>query len=69
MPNPRRIAGSVTKATEKVVTAAAQAALATLAGRDDPPSVPGAPASEPPSLEELTEPQGPLAFQARSGRP
>ena len=60
MPNPRKVAGSVVKATEQAVSAAAEAALSTLAGRDDAPAVPGAPAPEPPSFEEPTEPQGPL---------
>ena len=60
MPNPRKVAGSVVKATEQAVSAAAEAALSTLAGREDAPEVPGAPAPEPPSFEEPTEPQGPL---------
>ena len=60
MPNPRKVAGSVVKATEQAVSAAAEAALSTLAGREDAPDVPGAPAPEPPSFEEPTEPQGPL---------
>ena len=49
MPNPRKVAGSVVKATEKAVAQAAEPALAAVAGRDDAPAVPGAPAPEPPS--------------------
>jgi catalase len=60
MPTPRSVAASVIKATEKVVEAATQKALDSLAGREDAPLVPGAPAPEPPSLAEPTEPQGPL---------
>ena len=61
MPTPRGVAASVVKATEQAVSAAAEKALKTLAGRDDAPLVPGAPAPEPPSLAEPTEPQGPLS--------
>ncbi len=64
MASPRRvagsIAGSITKATEQVVASAAQAALATLAGREDANLVPGAPAPEEPAYDEPTQPQGPL---------
>ena len=69
MPTPRTVAASVVKATEKVVEAAAQKALASLAGRDDAPLVPGAPAPEPPSLAEPTEPQGPLPPKADQAGP
>ncbi len=64
MPTPRSVAASVVKATEKAVEAAAEKALASLAGREGVPPVPGAPASEPPSLAEPTEPQGPLPPKA-----
>ena len=64
MASPRRvagsIAGSITKATEQVVASAAEAALSTLAGREDGNFAPGAPAPEEPPLEEPTDPQGPL---------
>ena len=68
MPTPRTVAASVVKATEKVVEAAAQKALASLAGREDAPLVPGAPAPEPPTFAEPTEPQGPLHAEGRPGR-
>lgn len=60
MPSPRRVARSVAKATEEVVTAAAQSALAMVDARDEGGLLPGAPAAEEPSHEEPTDPQGPL---------
>ncbi len=59
MASPRRVVGSIKKATEQVVAAAAQTALSSLGAPEDAPLVPGAPASEEPAFEEPTEPQGP----------
>ena len=69
MPNPRKVAGSVVKATEQAVSAAAEAALSTLAGRDDAPAVPGRSGARAAQLRGADRAAGPAAAQARPGRP
>jgi catalase len=59
MADTSKAAKAVTKAVKSTVTQAAEAALAKV-GELAPPPVPGAPGVQPPTLEEPTEPQGPL---------